>query len=77
MASVEMPNAVSPALYALGFLISTTTLHIFGLLIGEIATTQAWLIKALRLTGGAVAASGVAFLLPGRRHLSDATRSNA
>ena len=60
---VEIPKSVSPALYTLGFLISTAVLHIFGMLIGEVASMQAWLSRGLRLTGGAVTASGVAFLL--------------
>jgi urease accessory protein len=60
---IEMPKAVSPAFYTLGFLISTAVLHIFGVLIGELATMQAWLWRGLRFTGGVMAASGVAFLL--------------
>jgi urease accessory protein len=60
---VEIPNAVSPALYTLGFLISTSTLHIFGVLIGDFATMKAWLLKGLRVTGGVVAASGMVFLV--------------
>ena len=60
---VEIPKSASPALYTLGFLISTSVLHIFGMLIGEVATMQKWLWKGLRLSGGAVTASGVAFLL--------------
>lgn len=47
----------------MGFLISTSVLHLVGVLIGEVATMQAWLLKGLRFTGGVVAASGVAFLL--------------
>ena len=57
------PSRSSPALYTLGFLISTAVLHIFGMLIGEVASMQAWLWRGLRFTGGAVTASGVAFLL--------------
>jgi len=38
-------------------------LHIFGMLIGEVASMQRWLWTGLRFTGGAVTASGVAFLL--------------
>jgi len=60
---IEIPKAVSPVLYTLGFLISTSVLHILGVLIGELATLQAWLSKGLRLAGGAVIVSGVAFLL--------------
>ena len=59
----EIPRSVSPALYTLGFVISTSVLHIFGMIVGEVATMQSWLSKGLRLTGAAVMASGVAFLL--------------
>jgi urease accessory protein len=54
---------VSPALYTLGFVISTSVLHVFGMIIGEVATMQSWLSRGLRFTGAAVTASGVAFLL--------------
>jgi hydrogenase/urease accessory protein HupE len=47
----------------LGVMISTSVLHIFGVLIGEVATMQRWLWQGLRFTGGAVTAAGVAFLL--------------
>jgi urease accessory protein len=60
---LEIPKSVSPMLYTLGFVISTAVLHIIGVVIGEVATMQTWLWKGLRLTGGAVAAVGVAFLL--------------
>ena len=59
----EIPGSVSPALYTLGFVISTSVLHIFGMIVGEVATMQSWLSKGLRFTGAAVTASGVAFLL--------------
>ena len=60
---LEIPKSVSPVLYTLGFVISTSVLHIFGVLIGEVATMQKWLWGGLRLTGGVVAASGAMFLL--------------
>ena len=60
---IEIPKSVSPALYTLGFLISTSVLHIFGVLIGELVTMQTWLWRGLRFTGDVVTASGVAFLL--------------
>jgi urease accessory protein len=55
----EIPQAVSPALYTLGFLISTSALHIFGVLIGEVTTMHIWLWKGLRFAGGGLTASGV------------------
>ena len=60
---LEIPKSASPALYTLGFLISTSVLHISGVLIGEVATMRTWLWKGLRFTGGVVTASGVVFLL--------------
>jgi urease accessory protein len=60
---VEIPGSVSPALYTLGFVLSTATLHIFGVLIGELATLQTWLWRGLRVTGAVVTASGVVFVL--------------
>ncbi len=51
---LEIPKSVSPVLYTLGFLISTSMLHIFGVVIGEVATMQKWLWKGLRFTGGVV-----------------------
>jgi urease accessory protein len=60
---VEIPSSVSPALYTLGFLISTCVLHIFGMLIGEVATMQKWLRAGLRVSGAAVTVAGAAFLM--------------
>ena len=60
---VEIPKSVSPALYTLGFLIGTSVLHIFGMIIAEVASMKKWLWQGLRVTGVAVTASGVAFLL--------------
>jgi urease accessory protein len=60
---VEIPRSVSPALYTLGFALSTAVLHIVGVVIGEVASMQAWLWKGLRCTGAVVAAAGIAFLL--------------
>jgi urease accessory protein len=60
---IEIPKSVSPELYTLGFLIGTSVLHIFGMIIGEVASMQKWLWQGLRFTGAAVTASGVAFLL--------------
>jgi len=53
---LEMPQAASPALYALGFVLATAFLHgvgIAGSLIGR---------HAIQLAGAAIAASGLAML---------------
>jgi urease accessory protein len=60
---LEIPKSVSPALYTLGFMISTSVLHILGVVIGEVANMQKWLWTGLRFTGGVVAAAGLVFLL--------------
>lgn len=60
---LEIPKSVSPALYALGFVIGTAVLHIVGVVIGEVASLQRWLWRGLRLAGGVVAASGALFVV--------------
>ena len=60
---VEIPKSVSPALYTLGFLIGTSVLHIFGVVIGEVASMRSALRMGLRVTGGVVALAGVAFVM--------------
>jgi hypothetical protein len=52
-----------PGLHTLGFLISTSTLHILGVLIGEPAMVHAALLTGLRVSGAIVADSGVVFLV--------------
>lgn len=60
---VEIPRSASPALYTLGFVISTSALHLVGVIIGVVATMRAWLRRGLRLCGGAVGLFGAAFLV--------------
>jgi urease accessory protein len=60
---MEIPGSVSPALYTVGFVLSTAALHIFGVIIGELATLRTWLWKSLRVTGSLVALAGVVFVL--------------
>jgi urease accessory protein len=53
---LEMPQAASPALYALGFVLATVFLHgvgIAGSLLGR---------YAMQVAGAAIAASGLAML---------------
>jgi len=61
----ELPEFASPASYVAGFVAATGLLHLGGILAGlglaRIGTPR---ISALRLAGGAVAASGVALLIP-------------
>ncbi len=52
----EMPQATSPALYALGFVLATAFLHGVGIAAGRIGS------HAIQLAGLAIAASGLAML---------------
>lgn len=61
----EMPGSASPAYYTFGFLISTTLLHLVGVLIGEVAIRRERLVSGLRYTGAAMAGVGITFLLAG------------
>ncbi|OGB23230.1 MAG: urease accessory protein [Burkholderiales bacterium RIFCSPLOWO2_02_FULL_57_36] len=58
---VELPAGASPVLYGAGFILATLTLHAIGLVIGMAAAGKV-ANKAMRLLGGAIAASG-AYLL--------------
>jgi len=60
---LEMPASASPAFYTFGFLISTSLLHVTGVLIGEISTRRERLYSALRYSGAGMAMIGVTFLL--------------
>ena len=51
----EMPSAVSPVLYGLGFLVSTAALHLGGIGLGRLAqrTRAEWLVRGAGvITGG-------------------------
>ncbi|MSO91958.1 MAG: HupE/UreJ family protein [Rhodospirillales bacterium] len=60
----EIPDAASPAVYALGFALATAVLHGVGLTAGIVLgrTQDAAGIRALRIAGGGIATAGV-FLL--------------
>lgn len=58
---VELPSDASPASYGAGFIIATLLLHGAGIAMGIAATGKAT-ARAMRVAGGAIAASG-AFLL--------------
>src|SRR3989344_2949712 len=59
----EMPSIAQSALYALGFVLSTATLHISGVLIGFYAKRTQIASTVLRAAGAGVAAMGVLFLV--------------
>jgi len=58
----EMPLIASPVFYALGFVLSTTLLHISGVLIGNYATKTNLTTRLLRYTGAGISVAGVFFL---------------
>lgn len=59
----ELPDGATGLVYSVGFVIATGCLHAIGIAIGLIHRWQAGRL-AIRAGGGAVAAAGVAFLLP-------------
>lgn len=59
----EMSVIVSPFFYSLGFVISTLLLHVSGMLVGHYAMKTELNTKLLRITGAAMSASGLVFLL--------------
>jgi urease accessory protein len=59
---VETPAIAEPALYAFGFVFGTATIHLFGVLIGEVAKRYARGVTVLRASGGAFALLGALFL---------------
>jgi urease accessory protein len=54
---VEMPGAIEPAAYALGFLAATATLHLSGIAIG--ITTRGYGANLVKALGIGIATSGV------------------
>lgn len=58
----ELPEAASPLVYSLGFVVATGLLHLSGVAFGALGrTAQGWL--AIRTAGGLIAAAGLWFLL--------------
>jgi urease accessory protein len=57
----ELPEAVSPYAYALGFVVATGLLHLAGIAFGTL-TSRPWGGHAVRAAGVVIAAAGAAFL---------------
>jgi len=57
----ELPNAVSPLAYSIGFVISTGLLHLAGIAFGEVIRLPKgdWILRA---GGGIIALAGIGFL---------------
>ena len=59
---LEVPAAVNPILFVLGFIIGTTTLHLLGVLIGHLSTKNNISLILLRLIGVSFATYGIYLL---------------
>jgi urease accessory protein len=60
---VETPDIAEPTLYAMGFVFGTAVIHLFGVLIGEVAKRYERGLPVLRAGGAAFAVIGAMFLL--------------
>jgi len=58
----ELPQAASPVLYGLGFVLATAVLHAIGLGIGLVMRLPKGM-TAVRVGGGAIAAAGIALFI--------------
>ena len=58
---LELPEAVNPAFYALGFVVATGLLHLAGIVIGLLWRWRSGQV-AVRAAGAAIALAGAAFL---------------
>jgi len=57
---VELPRAVDPASYAIGFVVATGVIHVAGIGIG-LLLGQAWKGRLSQTLGGAIAVTGLYF----------------
>ena len=60
---MEMPWAVNPILFALGFASGTATLHLFGVGIGSLAIKTKFSLIVLRIVGFGCALFGISLLI--------------
>jgi urease accessory protein len=61
----EMPLMASPMFYALGFVASTTLLHVIGIFVGYYAQKTKLRLELLHCTGVGISAIGLFFLIHG------------
>lgn len=59
----EMPSIAQPALYALGFVLGTASIHLFGVMIGLFAQMNARSAEFLRFVGASIAGIGFHLLI--------------
>ena len=57
----ELPDAANPVAYAVGFVLATGMLHLMGIVVGQLATSNPGMV-AVRAIGAAIAVGGAAFL---------------
>ena len=60
---VEMPNLASPEMYAIGFLLGTTIIHLAGVGIGVISEKMKDGVMLLRFGGAFIAGMGLQILI--------------
>ena len=60
---VEMPNLASPGMYAIGFLLGTTVIHLAGVGIGVISEKMKDGVMLLRFGGAFIAGMGLQILI--------------
>jgi len=58
----ELPNAVSPLVFSIGFVVGTGLLHLAGITIGEL-TRWSWGTYVVRFGGAIIALIGLGFLV--------------
>jgi urease accessory protein len=56
---VEMPLIANPFLYAVGFVLGTSIIHILGVILGIIAGKKIWSASLLRYIGAGIAGIGL------------------
>jgi urease accessory protein len=59
---VETPAIAEPVQYAIGFVLGTATIHVFGVLIGEVAKRYQRGVQVLRASGAVFSVLGALFL---------------
>lgn len=60
---VEMPNLASPGMYAIGFILGTTLIHLAGVFIGAISEKMKGGVMLLRFAGAFIAGMGLQILI--------------
>lgn len=58
----ELPAIANPLLYTVGFVFSTTALHITGVLVGNFSKKTVFSMKTLRIVGALASIAGLFFL---------------